>query len=401
MAEHSLRDEIEGKVCTKCGEWKPLGEFYNNKSMGDGLTVACKECCRERGRRKPQKCVDCGTEIYKGSVRCKSCAILYRHQGRFVEKNNVEGKFCSQCGEWKPLDGFYALPKASDGRVSACKDCTRTGRRNRRELCVDCGTPVNYSARRCLSCEGLHRGDMNREQRYAVKDGIEGKVCTRCEDWKRLTEYARRSRNGDGLSCHCKDCRSELRRQYRLGHAEMINQRSRRYYQENRETILREKQLYRDTNREAVRAYHRQWVEENKERYREKIREYYLRNKQKIKRRVLEWQKAHPEKKREQAMRRRARKAGCVVKAVDIQAIYERDGNCCVYCGRAEDPTIDHVEPLAKGGAHHRDNLVVACKKCNSEKNTKWLGVGEDHWLPWEWHGPFPYEEIQQRAVAL
>ncbi len=43
----------------------------------------------------------------------------------------------------------------------------------------------------------------------------------------------------------------------------------------------------------------------------------------------------------------------------------------CVYCGSALDlefATIDHVLPLAKGGAHAPGNLVVACAPCNRMK---------------------------------
>ena len=43
----------------------------------------------------------------------------------------------------------------------------------------------------------------------------------------------------------------------------------------------------------------------------------------------------------------------------------------CVYCGaplELEMATIDHVYPLARGGAHTPGNLVVACGPCNRMK---------------------------------
>ena len=43
----------------------------------------------------------------------------------------------------------------------------------------------------------------------------------------------------------------------------------------------------------------------------------------------------------------------------------------CVYCASLLDfrlATIDHVLPLAKGGAHAPGNLVVACAPCNRMK---------------------------------
>lgn len=50
------------------------------------------------------------------------------------------------------------------------------------------------------------------------------------------------------------------------------------------------------------------------------------------------------------------------------QTVYDRDGRACRYCGSAEAPTIDHVRPRCQGGGDGPDNLVVACRSCNSRK---------------------------------
>jgi 5-methylcytosine-specific restriction endonuclease McrA len=46
-------------------------------------------------------------------------------------------------------------------------------------------------------------------------------------------------------------------------------------------------------------------------------------------------------------------------------------GRRCVYCARPLDPsvaTLDHVYPVARGGAHVPGNLVAACAPCNRLK---------------------------------
>jgi hypothetical protein len=43
----------------------------------------------------------------------------------------------------------------------------------------------------------------------------------------------------------------------------------------------------------------------------------------------------------------------------------------CCYCGSDEHLAIDHLMPRAKGGADTGDNLVWACRSCNSSKGTK------------------------------
>jgi HNH endonuclease len=50
------------------------------------------------------------------------------------------------------------------------------------------------------------------------------------------------------------------------------------------------------------------------------------------------------------------------------QNIFRRDGNRCQYCGTSQDLTLDHVMPRSRGGKSTWDNLVTACKSCNSKK---------------------------------
>lgn len=53
--------------------------------------------------------------------------------------------------------------------------------------------------------------------------------------------------------------------------------------------------------------------------------------------------------------------------------VLNRDGHTCRYCGgRAPDVelTVDHVVPVALGGANVPDNLVAACKDCNAGKSS-------------------------------
>lgn len=48
--------------------------------------------------------------------------------------------------------------------------------------------------------------------------------------------------------------------------------------------------------------------------------------------------------------------------------VYERDGMACRYCRSTDDLSIDHVVPRCQGGTDESDNLVVACRRCNSRK---------------------------------
>lgn len=52
--------------------------------------------------------------------------------------------------------------------------------------------------------------------------------------------------------------------------------------------------------------------------------------------------------------------------------VFIRDNYECVYCGSGDKRTLtlDHVIPQSKGGKDSWTNLVTACKKCNSEKDS-------------------------------
>jgi 5-methylcytosine-specific restriction endonuclease McrA len=59
------------------------------------------------------------------------------------------------------------------------------------------------------------------------------------------------------------------------------------------------------------------------------------------------------------------------------QEVFEAANGLCVYCAaelnfEVNHPrqfTVDHIDPISKGGAHFvRSNLAACCRQCNSEK---------------------------------
>jgi len=76
--------------------------------------------------------------------------------------------------------------------------------------------------------------------------------------------------------------------------------------------------------------------------------------------------------------RRRGWKAGGGYKALHFRVIAERDGWLCQLCGDPVEwdaavpeplaPTMDHIIPLSRGGAHHETNVQLAHFICNCRK---------------------------------
>jgi 5-methylcytosine-specific restriction endonuclease McrA len=77
-----------------------------------------------------------------------------------------------------------------------------------------------------------------------------------------------------------------------------------------------------------------------------------------------------------------------LARADRLDAVLERDGTTCVWCGRdfadLVRPTREHVVPRLKGGPSWLENEVAACRRCNAERG---------HRSPVEW-----LEECRRRG---
>ncbi len=52
------------------------------------------------------------------------------------------------------------------------------------------------------------------------------------------------------------------------------------------------------------------------------------------------------------------------------RGVLARDNHSCQYCGHSAD-SIDHVRPRSRGGGHTWDNVVAACRRCNTRKRDR------------------------------
>jgi hypothetical protein len=52
-----------------------------------------------------------------------------------------------------------------------------------------------------------------------------------------------------------------------------------------------------------------------------------------------------------------------------VRAVVERDGRRCLQCGSTEELQLDHILPVALGGATSVENLQILCGDCNRAKS--------------------------------
>jgi 5-methylcytosine-specific restriction endonuclease McrA len=130
------------------------------------------------------------------------------------------------------------------------------------------------------------------------------------------------------------------------------------YYEAHKTEILAKGKEYRQTHRDELRVGHHQ---------------YYLSHLDALKAYDKQLSLERPEIHRLASSRRRA----LIVEAEGTFTLEEFTklcttfSFCCVYCGQPKPLGPDHVIPLARGGSNSIDNIVPACRSCNSSKGVK------------------------------
>jgi 5-methylcytosine-specific restriction endonuclease McrA len=210
-----------------------------------------------------------------------------------------------------------------------------------------------------------------------------GKVCTKCGS----TDFYK--------SGQCKPCTRARQLVYAHEHAEDNRQRAKEWKKAN---------PGKRRTREQDRVHWKKYYQKHAEQRREYNRVYNKSN------RAL---------RKARDARYRARKLAATIGDVSINRVIERDGMVCYLCGQPIEPGqlhIDHVWPLAEGGAHVEDNLKPTHAHCNLSKNSTqptlldyalpWNGVASDGRTfdsdTWEWTiaDVYVYEQSLQWALA-
>lgn len=147
---------------------------------------------------------------------------------------------------------------------------------------------------------------------------MEGKVCTKCSEWKSLGLFGNDKRVRDGKRSWCRDCgnlmkrennkkdpsrKSAADRRYREKNKEKIAQRDAIYARENAETIKEKKRTRRLQSLDEERAKGRERRLKNPEGERERTSRWYKNHRQEALQYAAEWSENNREKRREISIR--------------------------------------------------------------------------------------------------
>ena len=189
------------------------------------------------------------------------------------------------------------------------------------------------------------------------------KICTKCGIEKpATTDYFTKEKRGKyGLRSNCKECVAvytkankdknlQYQKEYNKSHVEHIAQHKKEYNTSHVEAIAQHKKEYNTSHVEAITQQKKEWA------------------------------KANPDKCNAINQRRRARKAGlpATFTVQQWESCKEHFNHTCAYCGRQEPLQQEHYIAVTRSGSYAADNVICACKSCNSSKGGKLL----NNWYP-------------------
>lgn len=112
----------------------------------------------------------------------------------------------------------------------------------------------------------------------------------------------------------------------------------------------------------------------NRERANKRSQDWYDANKARAKASMKAWLEKNPEWYRaiQHNARARRRSAHGIITKQDVLILKEMSLGLCAYCFKTgQELSIEHVTALAAGGENYLDNLVMACRSCNSRKGAR------------------------------
>ncbi len=179
------------------------------------------------------------------------------------------------------------------------------------------------------------------------------KSCSICKEIKEHSEFHKAKETWDGLRSRCRICQSDKDAAYREANPEKIRECRRKYYAANLEKERERQRVYREANQDKVREMH-------STHHRAK-------------------RASDPLWGRLRKGAARARKLGCEVipfNSKDLLAYWEVNSissENCYYCNSEFNGFfhLDHKIPFSNGGHHSVENLVPACPRCNTLKQSK------------------------------
>lgn len=197
------------------------------------------------------------------------------------------------------------------------------------------------------------------------------KICTKCKEAKPLTAFGNDKNFKDGLRCNCKLCRKAENAQNRIANHDAIKAKEAIY----RATHPNRAKNYDIANKEAIKIRRAIHYVVNRARLNANVAEYMANNKAAIKAYQADYRVKNLDKFRIKQQNRRARKlqtGGKLSHGLRAKLFKLQRGLCpCCKQPLGDNHHLDHIMPLALGGANTDDNMQLLRATCNHQKCAK------------------------------
>lgn len=142
---------------------------------------------------------------------------------------------------------------------------------------------------------------------------------------------------------------------------------NRRYYAANKAKLDARTKAWRKAHPEKRKATVAKYYQANKHAVNEAAARWCRENPERAREASLSWKRANRDKLSAAWHKRRSAGALTGAQVAEIKRICD---GVCAYCFKPA-KTLDHVLPVKRGGLSEPDNMVLACGRCNSSKNSR------------------------------
>jgi 5-methylcytosine-specific restriction endonuclease McrA len=299
---------------------------------GDTNAKPVVKLCRDCGESRPEMFAE------RLRTRCKACQKAYMRRWYDANKDKVRTK-------------GKAYREANAERIRAQKRAYRQANIEQARARDAAYAAAHKEEARAYSAayRATHREKLREYHAQWTRDNPDRVAEYQRNGADRSRAYGKARRMADPAAKAAAD------RAYRASHPEQCKARSASYYRENSDRIKANNAAYAKDDRKRTRKYKTKYREANRDTLRAKNRE---------------WSAANPIKNvmKQQHRLARLRAAEGSHTAEEWLALLISCGGLCVWCGSGKNIHRDHVIPIVRGGTDYIDNIVPACRSCNSSK---------------------------------
>lgn len=202
---------------------------------------------------------------------------------------------------------------------------------------------------------------------------VETKVCVKCNKEFPLTSeyFGKQIKNTDGYKGRCRQCCIEQHKLYYAINKPIVLEKSKQHYKENIDYYTDYAKEYVVKNKEQRQLYTRAWSLNNKDKTLKSCKKYRDAHKDKRTDYNKQYIKTHLENFRiyKQIRKAQIRSLPATLTKTQWFEIKQYFNEKCAYCGEKLPLAQDHFLALSKGGEYSKNNIIPACKVCNSSKH--------------------------------